>query len=262
MFWFFKAGSFSWAPCQNSCHSHSGWCKLHNVFFSLGSNVELPGWNQASGAELPQRCTICGALLICLITGTFQGPHSVIYRINKQTQAINTFSLLGLNRLEHLQHRSGERTSTDVSFGEMMRRWKSLGLGRLFQPLTVCVDLKWNQSGRVPVKALTLGQGCRLFLHLYSFIFVLGAVFEKVVDNIKGRVVIVTRRNCVHYTEVDLILLILVKIPKLSVMWLVYFSILYIIPTSLNLDFRANSSLKIFFLLLFWFLTLHNTRFE
>lgn len=113
-------------------------------------NVELPGWNQASGTALPQRCTICSALLISLMTGTFQGARLVIYRINKQTQAINTFSLLGLNRPEHSRHRSGQRTSTGVSFGEMMRRWKSLSLGggnSLSHGLcVVCISSGVNQA--------------------------------------------------------------------------------------------------------------------
>lgn len=137
-------------------------------FFSLGSNVELPGWNQASGAELPQRCTICGALLICLITGTFQGPHSVIYRINKQTQAINTFSLLGLNRLEHLQHRSGERTSTDVSFGEMM---EVLGSGKTLSA-TDCVC--WSQVESIrpsPSESFSLSVKAAVVFCIYMVLF-------------------------------------------------------------------------------------------
>ena len=62
------------------------------MFFSPGRNVEPSGWKQASGAWLPQQCTICAALLFSLKTGTFQGPHSVIYQISKQTKAIKLFS--------------------------------------------------------------------------------------------------------------------------------------------------------------------------
>lgn len=43
------------------------------MFFPPERNVELPGWNQATGMVLLQHSTIFVALFISLMTGPLQG---------------------------------------------------------------------------------------------------------------------------------------------------------------------------------------------
>lgn len=102
-----------------------------------------------------------------------------------------------------------------------MRRWKSLGLGEILSATTCVFCASQVESIRPsPSESISLSVKAAISFCIYTVLFLPGAVFEKVVDYVKGRVVIVTWcSEIVLVTQrEDLILLILAKPPKLSFM--------------------------------------------